>query len=211
MKKALLYISLLLVLLLVACGEKEATNESSAPTNKSEEVSNDIEVTEKADKTDSAETKGFGKRSNPVPVGTTQTVDIAIYDNESNSFAGKADITITEVKRGQEVLDLVLAQNEYNETPPEGYEYILLNVKATLTEAETEDYAWLADGWDFDFIGEDGSPYEMTSVVYEPEYHGEVYVGGTVEGFVVNQVKVNDPIKVVYEDGNWDNVFFSTK
>lgn len=208
MKNALLYVSLLLVMLLVACGEEEAKEKSSAPTNKSEEVSKDVETSKEADKTESPE---FGKRSNPVPVGTTQSVDIAIYDNESNSFAGKADITITEVKRGQEVLDLVLAQNEYNETPPEGYEYILLNVKATLTEAETEDYAWLADGWDFNFIGEDGSPYEMASVVYEPEYHGEVYVGGTVEGFVVNQVKVNDPIKVVYEDGNWDNVFFSTK
>ncbi|MFJ8065378.1 hypothetical protein ACIQYS_12175 [Psychrobacillus sp. NPDC096426] len=207
MKKLLLSTTFLFALLLAACSEGAVEQEN---TTSDVEKEQDVKTTEKQ-KENVAEEAAFGKRSNPVPVGTTQLVDIMIFDNESNSFAGKADITITEVKRGQEVLDFVKGQNEFNETPPEGYEYIMLNVKATLKEAETEDYAWLADGWDFNFIGEDGSPYETVSVVHEPEYHGKVYVGGTVEGLIINQVKVDDPIKVVYEDGNWDNVFFSTK
>ncbi|SES25074.1 hypothetical protein [Psychrobacillus sp. OK032] len=207
MKKLLLFTTFVSAMLLAACGEEAVEPEN---TTSDVEVEQDVKTTEES-KENAIEEGAFGKRSNPVPVGTTQPVDIVIYDNESNSFAGKADITITDVKRGQEVLDFVKGQNEFNETPPEGYEYIMLNVKATLKEAETEDYAWLADGWDFNFIGEDGSPYEMVSVVHEPAYHGEVYVGGTVEGLIINQVKVNDPIKVVYEDGNWDNVFFSTK
>lgn len=207
MKKVLLLTTFLLALLLAACSEKGVESENTASDVKPEQ---NVEKTEETVENEPEEV-AFGKRSNPVPVGTTQPVDIVIFDNESNSFAGKADITITEVKRGQEVLDFVKGQNEFNEAPPEGYEYMMLNVKATLKEAETEDYAWLADGWDFNFIGEDGSPYEMVSVVHEPEYHGEVFVGGTVEGLIINQVKVNDPIKVVYEDGNWDNVFFSTK
>lgn len=207
MKKLLLVTTFLLALLLAACSEKGVESENTASDVKPLQ---DVEKTEEKVENEPKEV-AFGKRSNPVPVGTTQPVDIMIFDNESNSFAGKADITITEVKRGQEVLDFVKGQNEYNEAPAEGYEYMMLNVKATLNEAETEDYAWLADGWDFNFIGEDGSPYETVSVVYEPEYHGQVYVGGTVEGLIINQVKVNDPIKLVYEDGNWDNVFFSTK
>ena len=206
MKKVLILFAVFTTFLLAACG---AGNESTEKEPGSPEASK-AEVEQDVEKKEEPKEAAFGKRSNPVPVGTTQPVDITIFDNDSNSFTGKADITITEVKRGQEVLDLVLAQNEYNETPAEGYEYILLNVKATLTDAETEDYAWFASGYDFSFIGEDGSPYENVSVVYEPEFNGEVFVGGTVEGTIVNQVKVNDPIKVVLEDGNWDNVFFAT-
>ncbi|MBB5181094.1 hypothetical protein HNQ44_002559 [Planomicrobium koreense] len=101
--------------------------------------------------------------------------------------------------------------NEYNETPPDGYEYMMLDVTATLIESETEDYAWLVNGMQFNFIGGDGSPYEWTSVVVEPDFSGEVFAGGSIEGKVVNMVKKDDPILLVLEDGNWDNVFFATK
>lgn len=206
------------VLLLSACGEEAGTNnespveESSSSSEQATEVAETNEGdTESAEATEEEAETEYGKRSTPVPVGQTQVVSAAINDNDFNSYEAKAEITINSVTRGQEVLEFVQGINEFNETPPEGYEYMMLDVTATLIEAETEDYAWFMDGMLFNFIGGDGSPYEWTSVVVEPDLSGEVYVGGTLEGKVVNMVKVDDPILLVFEDANWDNVFFATE
>lgn len=203
----------LLVLLLAACGSEEtATKETTV--EKQEQPAEQTEPVEEAgveEEKEEAKEPEYGKRSNPVPIGQTQSVAVSIYDNESTSFAAKADITINSVKRGPEVLEFVKGINEYNEAPPEGYEYIMLDVTTALTESETEDYAWWMDGMQFNFIGSDGSPYEWTSVVVEPELNGEIFVGGSLQGYVVNMVKTDDPIMVVYEDSNWENIFFATE
>ncbi len=203
------------VLLLAACGTEEsgstATNEKEQEQATTEKTAAPAEAEKEADEPKESAESNFGKRSNPVPVGQSQMVDVSIYDNESNSFAAQAEITINSVERGQGVLEFVQGINEFNETPPEGYEYMMLDVKATLVESETEDYAWFVDGMQFNFIGGDGAPYEWTSVVVEPDFSGEVFAGGSIDGKVVNMVKKDDPILLVLEDGNWDNVFFETK
>lgn len=207
MKKSLLLV--LSLSLLAACGTEEGTL-SETETAEQENVANEqVEMSEK--KTAAEETSEFGKRSNPIPLGQNQIVDVVIYDNESNSFAAQAEITVNSVERGEEVLEFVKGINEYNETPPEGFEYMMLDVTTKLIESETEDYAWFVDGMNFDFIGGDGSPYEWTSVVVEPNLSGEVFAGGSLEGKVVNVVKKDDPILLVLEDGNWDNIFFATE
>lgn len=211
MKK--LSVLVLAALLLAACGSEESnstgTNEVEQEKSTTEETATPTEASKEESK-EEAEPE-FGKRSNPIPIAQSQLVDVAIYDNESNSFAAKAEITINSVERGQGVLEFIQGINEFNETPPEGYEYMMLDVTANLVESETEDYAWLVDGMQFNFIGGDGSPYEWTSVVVEPDFSGEVYVGGSLNGKVVNMVKKDDPILLVLEDGNWDNVFFATE
>lgn len=211
----------LTALLLAACGTEEST-EPETPveeTAQSEETSGSESGTEEVEETEATEEEAeeteseseFGKRSNPVPVGQTKSIYIELYDNDYNEFDATAEITVNSVERGQSVLEFVQGINEFNETPPEGYEYMMLDITASLVESETEDYAWFMDGMWFDFIGSDGSPYEWTSVVVEPNLSGEIYAGGTIEGKVVNMVKVDDPILLVFEDGNWDNVFFATE
>lgn len=213
-----------LVFMLVGCGAEEssinssATDETEAVTQ-TEQVSTesdsgenaDDEVVEQEDDENSAEETQAGKRSDPVAVGETHIVDVSIYDNDFNTYAGKAEITINSIQRGQEVWEYVQGINQFNEEPAEGHEYLMADVTAELVEAETEDYAWRLSDMDFSFIGSDGSPYEWTSVVVDPALGGEIYEGGTVEGKVVNMVKKDDPILLVYEDSNWDNIFFATE
>ena len=206
MKKSLLVLSLSL---LAACGTEEGALSEIETAEQEDVATEQVETSEK--ETAAEETSEFGKRSNPVPLGQNQIVDVVIYDNESNSFAAQAEITVNSVERGEGVLEFVKGINEYNETPPEGSEYIMLDVTTKLIESETEDYAWFVDGMNFDFIGGDGSPYEWTSVVVEPSLSGEVFAGGSLEGKVVNMVKKDDPILLVLEDGNWDNIFFATE
>lgn len=202
-------------MLLAACGAEESGTAGTAGEEQEQSASVQTAAPEESAKEteepkESAESE-FGKRSNPIPVGQSQLVNVPIYDNESNSFAAQADIKINSVERGESVLKFVQGINEFNEAPPEGYEYMMLDITAKLVESETEDYAWFADGMMFNFIGGDGSPYEWTSVVVEPSFSGEVYAGGSLNGKVVNMVKKDDPILLVLEDANWDNVFFATK
>ncbi|MGM0898244.1 MAG: hypothetical protein ACQEV0_10095 [Bacillota bacterium] len=187
----------------------EGVEETEEETGEAEEEPAEEQATE--EEPEEVEESEAGKRSNPVAVGETQVVDITIYDNDSNSYEGKAEITVNSITRGEEAWEEIQSTNEFNEEPADGHEYLMADVTATLVEAETEDYAWYMDAMNFDFIGSDGSPYDWTSVVVEPELNGEIYEGGTLEGKVVNMVKQDDSILLVFEDGNWDNVFFSTE
>lgn len=184
----------------------ENTEETSEEGSGTEDEPADEEASE-----EEAEESEAGKRSNPVAVGDTKVVDISIYDNESNEYAGKAEITVNSVTRGEEAWKEIQSTNEYNEEPAEGQEYLMADVTVTLLDAETEDYAWFMDAMNFSFIGSDGSPYEWTSVVVEPELSGEIYAGGSLQGKVTNMVKEDDTILLVYEDSSFDNIFFATE
>lgn len=203
-------------LTLSACGSDTSDSPGeTAETTAADGVEQAEQEVGEAEETEQAEESGdvseAGKRSNPVALGETKVVDIVLYDNDSNEYAGTAEITINSVMRGEEAWDYAYGVNEFNEEPPEGQEYVIADVTAKLTEAETEDYAWFLSSMNFDFIGSDGSPYDWTSIVVEPELSGEIYEGGTLEGKLANMVKTDDPILLVFEDGNWDNVFFATE
>ncbi|MFP3324247.1 hypothetical protein R0K05_14280 [Planococcus sp. SIMBA_160] len=205
-------------LTLSACGSDTTEVNEETDTTASESVEETEETTETEEEPaeeevaeEEPEESEAGKRSNPVAIGDTKVVDIVIYDNESNSYEGKAEVTINSVTRGEEAWKEIQSTNEFNEEPAEGQEYLMADVTATLVEAETEDYAWYMDAMNFSFIGSDGSPYDWVSTVVEPELNGEIYEGGTLEGKVVNMVKQDDSVLLVFEDGNWDNVFFSTE
>lgn len=210
-----------MALTLGACGsDTTEVNEESEQTTASEggeeteeavsETEEDPDEEEEATE-ESAEESETGKRSNPVAVGETKVVDIAIYDNDSNAYNGKAEITVNSVSRGEEVWEEVYSTNEFNEEPGEGQEYLMADVSVTLLEADTEDYAWYMDAMNFNFIGSDGSPYEWTSVVVEPELSGEIYAGGSLQGKVTNLVKEDGTILLVFEDSKFDNIFFATE
>lgn len=209
-KKWLAVGTVAMVFTLGACGSNTTeVDEESEQTTASENAEETEEVSET--KEEPAEESEPGKRSNPIAVGETKVVDIAIYDNESNEYNGKAEITVNSVTRGEEAWTEILGTNEFNEEPAEGQEYLMADVTATLLEAETEDYAWYMDAMNFSFIGSDGSPYEWTSVVVEPELNGEIFEGGTLQGKVTNMVKEGDTILLVFEDSSFDNIFFATE
>lgn len=153
----------------------------------------------------------IGRRANPVPVGETKAISDWIYSNGKEDYSAVVNVTIHEMKRGKSVYQEALSQNQYNKAPMDGYEYIALKVSVELVEAETEDYALFVSEGDFQFISTEGSSYEFTSLVYEPELRAEIYTGGSTSGYVIGQVKIGDDVLVVYEDAEWNNVFFATK
>lgn len=186
-------------LLLVGCGNDKTTVTKPAE----EDIENTAETTEEASE--------VGRRSNPVPVGETIKIKDWIYGNGEEDYNATVNVTFQEVARGESVYQEALKQNEFNDAPMEGYEYIALDVLVELVEAETDDFALYVSDSDFQFMSKDGSPYDYASLVYEPELSGDIYAGGSVTGYVIGQVKIDDEVLVVYEDAEWNNVFFATK
>lgn len=207
MKKIYSLFIMLFVLLLVACGE-----ETTADPNEREvtEVAGEIDedVEEVVGEDEEPEEDPIGTRSNPLAFGEIITVDGTIYDSESNSHNVKVDLSLLEVIRGEEALTIVKEENQYNEDPMEGYEYVLIKVAGAVTEAETENDSFLLSNFDFKFVSDDGSVYEQFSTVVPNELWAELYNGGSAEGYIHNQVKIDDGFKISYESSMGSPVFF---
>ncbi len=92
-------------------------------------------------------------------------------------------VTINGVTFG--ATEAVLAENQFNDAPPEGYEYILVNTTAVYS-GEGSDFGWSVT---VDYVTPTGET--MTSsdsmAVAPGQFEGsaEVYTGGTINGNIV--------------------------
>ncbi len=126
-------------------------------------------------------------RTNPAPIGTTQTVKI-------DTFSAKytAAITVKEVLRGAEAWEKIKAANMFNKEPEDGAEYMLIKVSATVSDV-ADDASVDLSSYNFDFFATDYSSYEKPFVVApDPTFGGTLYSGGTAEGYIVAKIKKDD-------------------
>lgn len=131
----------------------------------------------------------LGSRDKPVAQGQTVNLD--------DGMGGLWEVTV-----GPSLLDandLVAEENRFNDTPPEGFQYALLPVKAQYLGDETGNPAW---DLDFAFVSSSGTTHKEfdVSVVGPNELSNsnELYAGGTAEGNVVIAVPSED-----IENGTW--------
>lgn len=113
---------------------------------------------------------GEGTRENPYPLGTTLT---------GEEWA----VTINSITFG--ATDAVMAENQFNQAPPEGYEYILVNTTAVYSGPDS-DFGWSIS---VDYVTPTGETMSTTDTmaVGPGEFDGsqELYTGGTVTGNIV--------------------------
>ena len=115
MKKIkLIGIAILSISLLGAC----STNEKKVSVSKGEKTSQSSKKEEKKEPVKSEQ----GKRSNPVKIGEVASLKEKFFDDSHKSHDGKLDISITEVKKGDEAWGIISQANMFNEQAPEGYE-----------------------------------------------------------------------------------------
>lgn len=152
-----------------------------------------------------------GTRSNPVPFNQKATVNVNIYDSQYNEKSALLDITVNRITRGSTALNLIKAENPYNETPPSGYEYVIIHVDGKIRNATTNDYAFNFDQWDFEAVSQNGNSYNIPSVVTPDDLNEDIFNNGSSGGNMVWIVKANDNVLLNFEDANGKNVFFSTK
>lgn len=119
-----------------------------------------------------------GSRSNPLPLG--ETVSNGTWEVTLNDVTLNAD-------------DQVAAENEFNETAPEGHHYALVNISVTYLGDDSEVPALDVDVAHVSGSGET-SAWHDTVVVTPDEFDmaSELYEGGTEEGNIALAVPQDD-------------------
>jgi len=209
MRKIVLIWSVLLLLVLTACGDiDEKNNREVTPVNEVDAAETEVVEEVKEEKEEEVVEKAVGTRSNPLPFGETITVKENIYDDSFNSYESALEITLLELVRGEAAWKVIETENMFNEPADEGFEYVLIKVKGFLKESETDDDSLYFSNMNFNFVSNEGEVYDWGSVVIPNELSKELYNGGTSEGFIVNQVKIGDDFKVSYDSSEGSPVFF---
>ncbi|MFD1206281.1 hypothetical protein ACFQ38_14375 [Sporosarcina contaminans] len=204
MKKISMLCSVLLLVILAACGDIDEKNTREVKSDR--DVASESQDTTQEDVEEKE--KPIGTRSNPLPFGDTITVKENIYDDSFNSYASLVEITLLETIRGEEAWTIIQNENQFNDPADEGFEYALVKVKGFLKESETEDDSLYFSSMNFNFVSNEGEVYDWASAVIPNELSKELFSGGTAEGYIVNQVKIGDEFKISYDSSEGSPVFF---
>ena len=156
------------------------------------EVAVQAQAEEQTTETTTTAAYGF---DNPAPIGVLQTVKAKALSGEYT-----AEIKFTEVKRGKEALDVIMAENSLNSSPEEGYEYILAKVYFKNVDCDEGKSVYI-NPLEFQAFSAEGVQYDITSsigVVIPDELRGELYQGAEKEGYLLFVTKIGDNPKVSY-------------
>ncbi len=145
-----------------------------------------ITLTSDGSPSDEGSSGSYG-RTNPAPIGTAQSV---IIDNYSATYNISAVVQSTE--RGASAWSKIKEANMFNNEPAEGCEYILAKVKVSVNSVSDDSVMYLSQG-SFTAFSSDNVEYDSVAVVEpDPQFGGQVYAGGTSEGYIAFQVKKTD-------------------
>lgn len=133
-------------------------------------------------------------RINPAPIGTKQQVTVKQY---WGSYT--ATVEIIDAFRGDIAWAKIRESNKYNSAPTASREYILAAIRITIDSVST-DRAISISKYDFTAFDSQNAEYELVSTVNpKPNLSGDIYAGGTLEGWVSFVVDTDDETpKVVY-------------
>lgn len=208
LKKTFFYLLILLISTSLA-----ACNAQSAKVNESNEKSDKQESNEGSSAKKKTKKEADGTRTAPIPIKEP------IYFNDyistsDNEFAAELKMNVEEVIRGDKAFDVLYDRNSTVDKPKKGFEWALVKVKVKMTDSETDDEPLLFTPiLNFDFFTSDGSPYtQELGFVAPKDFKGEVYNGGSLEGYIVNQVKKGDDFLIAYKSiSTTGKLFFKTK
>ena len=131
-------------------------------------------------------------RAQPAPIGAAVRYDGSSYMNKAVT-----DLTVVEVIRGAQALQMIRSWNTFNPHPANGEEYIVILVRAAAVAAQTGVQAEVYD-YDFTLISADGAEYEYAYAADSPQELTALYEGASCEGYVVGLVKEDDSPLMVY-------------
>lgn len=145
------------------------------------------------------EIEKFNSSTNPAAIG--EPVPSMIELGSVNSSIYDMTITVLEMIRGKEAMDLLKKANSKNKKPPKGYEYILVKVKYDLSGRAVTDTMSLALGdspLQWVALTSDLNDYSPISVtVPKPALAGNVKAGESREGWLAFAVEKKDKRPVV--------------
>lgn len=175
-----------------------------------EMAANDTEEEDSAEgENNETASTGEGTRSDPMQLGSTAQLDVMINgDDYDDRYEASAELTISEIVIGEEAYDMLIAENQFNDPAPEGYQWALINSSIELVDSETEDYAYYVMDH-FEIVEGDGSAAPRESAVTPDEYGSEyIYSGGTSTGYSSVLVPEDNEFLIKYDGFSSNTVFF---
>jgi hypothetical protein len=133
----------------------------------------------------------LGSRDNPYPLGTAAGLE---FDDGSQTIPFA--LTVKEVLRGEPALARIMAANQFNDPPPDGFEFVLLLVEAAYTgpdDGVLELSKSMASSVTNRRIIAYSDTFTYSPCCVEPEFDMQLLSGGTGEGWIALPVAVDDP------------------
>ena len=188
------------VILLAACEGKKEDTVSLSTSSIELSTNSSTRETASSEKIETA----IGKRSNPVPVGTTATFDTQYYTEDGSKIETNVSMTVSNVIRGQEAMNYLTSANQFNETPPAGKEWVIFDVVMKLNKGSQDDPYYVMPN--FTPVSSNGE--EVSQEAYATLNDGEefgykdLYEGGTQTGKVGILVPTGDDTLIEFDDFN---------
>ncbi|EAD4096384.1 DUF4064 domain-containing protein [Listeria monocytogenes] len=169
-----------------------ANKDVSSTSNTSSEATDDS-VSDGS--TDSDE----GTRANPMPLNSPLSLTGTMMDTDTfDKFEASMDITLTETIRGDKAWKLIKAENQFNEAPSEGKEYILNKIKVKAYGIASSENKFNMSKANFKYISGTGTTYSSgISAVIPNELNATLYNDATGEGYIYGVVDKSDNAPLV--------------
>lgn len=212
MRRLLLGLIMAVVLVLGACTENDISVKedetgyswSATIEEVQDESAEESESEEENEEDSESDSSPVGTITNPVPLGETAVIQTGVYDDNSNLIDAEFEITISNVERGELVMEFLLEQNMFNEEPPEGYEWMMFDVEFSAKIDDPSVAALVAPT--FNVFNEDGSPMNQHDLyaTFDGIEFGwvDVYDGESTSGKAAVIVPIDKSVVIEYSDFN---------
>lgn len=150
-------------------------------TGKSSSINLDIKNNEESNTQNS--------RQNPFDIGKNN--EVSMRSNDGTTF--RANLCINQIIRGDEAWNRIKEANQFNDSPKDGYEYMLVDIKFSLIDSTDINTQFNLSRYNFALVSSEGKDYENASVVTpDPQLDSNLYKGASNEGWIAFQVKKDD-------------------
>jgi hypothetical protein len=160
-------------------------------------------------------TVGLSK-SNPAPIGTTITYTPSAW--ASSLYGSTCKITLLQVIKGADANAKLKEANMFNSPAnKDSDDFLMAKFKVELIDvtSSNKDKAFKIDSYsNFDAVSSDGTRvYEKSLAVYDSSLDGELFNGGSLEGWVILEAAKTDSAPLIVFDRDYNGaggVWFKT-
>lgn len=208
-------------LLLTACGEESSSTDDLVEDQEDTEVVTDVEDVEnieEVEEVDATETEesdsNVGKRSNPVSLGEKVQMTVNIYESidSFDSEEGILEVAITNIIDGDEAFDFIMNENQFNDEAPEGYQWIILDVEATLVEgSEDNPYTPIPYITTVSDSGEETPDLGVYASIENEFGWNDLFNGGSTSGKIAVLAPTAEDYLIKWDEGFINSIFFDNK
>lgn len=133
-------------------------------------------------------------RSNPVGIGTPLTTNIDMIGRAGDAYNNyEVRVTLWSVVRGDVAWKNIVAENQFNDPPKPGYEYIMAKVRFEYLVGPSPNTTCRISTSLFTAVSSDGKDYDNVPVVEpEPSIDATLYPGAYQQGWMVFLVSEDD-------------------